>query len=262
MEESGSEGLDDILERHKDSFLKDVDFTCISDNYWLGRSKPCITYGLRGICYYAVEIKGPKQDLHSGVFGNTIHEPLSDLVWILGQLASVDGQILIEGISDIVAPVTAEEHAVYESIDFSMDDYKEEIGVKQLVTESKKELLMNRWRFPSLSVHGIEGAFSGPGSKTVIPAKVTGKFSIRLVPNMEPEKVDELVFEYLNKLWAQRGSSNTMKPVSLSGARPWVADFKHPNYQAAARAIEQGRFLILILHASRRMRNHVARIAK
>uniref|UniRef100_A0A914XZZ6 Cytosolic nonspecific dipeptidase n=1 Tax=Panagrolaimus superbus TaxID=310955 RepID=A0A914XZZ6_9BILA len=72
MEESGSEGLDDILMKHKDSFLHDVDFTCISDNYWLGKTKPCITYGLRGICYYCVEVKVCKQDLHSGVFGGTV----------------------------------------------------------------------------------------------------------------------------------------------------------------------------------------------
>lgn len=72
MEESGSEGLDDILIKHKDTFLNDVDFTCISDNYWLGKTKPCITYGLRGICYYCIEINVCKQDLHSGVFGGTV----------------------------------------------------------------------------------------------------------------------------------------------------------------------------------------------
>ena len=72
MEESGSEGLENILNAHKNSFLSDVDFTCISDNYWLGKNKPCITYGLRGICYYGVEIVVAKQDLHSGVFGGTV----------------------------------------------------------------------------------------------------------------------------------------------------------------------------------------------
>lgn len=76
MEESGSEGLEEVLRAHKDSFLKGVDMTCISDNYWLGKKTPCITYGLRGLCYYGVEISHPKQDLHSGVFG----EPFVDLV--------------------------------------------------------------------------------------------------------------------------------------------------------------------------------------
>lgn len=239
MEESGSEGLDQILANHKDTFLKDVDFTCISDNYWLGKNKPCITYGLRGICYYALEVSSPKQDLHSGVFGGTIHEPINDLVWILSQLQSVDGKILVDGLSDLVAPVTDEERALYATIDFDPEDYRKDIGVAKLTTDDRAQVLMNRWRFPSLSIHGIEGAFHGAGSKTVIPAKVIGKFSIRLVPDMEPKKVDELVLAYLNKLWTQRGSPNKFKPVALQGGRPWVADFKHPHYQAGARAIKK-----------------------
>jgi nonspecific dipeptidase len=239
MEESGSEGLDDILIKHKDTFLHDVDFTCISDNYWLGKKKPCLTYGLRGICYYAVEVSAPKQDLHSGVFGGSIHEPMSDVCWLLGQLRGLDGKILIEGIDSLVAPVTEKEKELYKSIDFNMDDYRQDIGVEKLTTECPIQLLMNRWRFPSLSVHGIEGAFYGEGAKTVIPSKVIGKFSIRLVPDMEPKKVDELVLKQLQKLWSQRGSPNKFKPVALQGGRPWVADFNHPHYQAAAKAIKK-----------------------
>ena len=72
MEESGSEGLDEILHAHKNTFLADVDVTCISDNYWLGKTTPCLTYGLRGICYYSIEVSNPKQDLHSGVFGGSM----------------------------------------------------------------------------------------------------------------------------------------------------------------------------------------------
>uniref|UniRef100_A0A914Y4H2 Peptidase M20 dimerisation domain-containing protein n=1 Tax=Panagrolaimus superbus TaxID=310955 RepID=A0A914Y4H2_9BILA len=97
---------------------------------------------------------------------------------------------------------------------------------------------MNRWRFPSLSVHGIEGAFSGPGAKTVIPSKVCGKFSIRLVPDMEPKAVDKCVTDHINKIWAQRHSPNQLKVIALQGARPWVADYKHPHYQAGAAAIK------------------------
>lgn len=72
MEESGSEGLDDVLLKNRDTFLNDIDVTCISDNYWLGKSKPCLTYGLRGVCYYTVEVSSPKQDLHSGIYGGTL----------------------------------------------------------------------------------------------------------------------------------------------------------------------------------------------
>jgi len=239
MEESGSEGLDDILKAHKDSFLSDVDFTCISDNYWLGKNKPCITYGLRGICYYGVEIVVAKQDLHSGVFGGTVHDGVSDLCWLFSQLIDLHGNIKIDGLHELVAPVTPEEIELYKKIDFNVEDYKKDIAVDSLVTDDKVKVLMNRWRFPSLSLHGIEGAFHGPGAKTVIPSKITGKFSIRIVPNMEPEVVDKLVIDYLNKLWAQRNSPNKFKVNPYQGSRPWVADYNHPHFQAGAAAIKK-----------------------
>jgi len=238
MEESGSEGLDEILELHKDTFLGDVDFTCISDNYWLGKKKPCITYGLRGICLYSVEVSGPKQDLHSGCFGGTIHEPMNDLFWVMGQLAAVDGKILIPGIDKLVAPVTEEEKNLYDPIDFDLKEFKDDIGVGKLISECKREILMNRWRFPTLSIHGVEGAFSGAGGKTVIPCCVKGKFSIRLVPDMEPEAVDALVVKHLNALWAKRTSPNQFKVTVSQGSAAWVADYNHPHYQAAARALK------------------------
>jgi nonspecific dipeptidase len=239
MEESGSEGLDEILMKHKDSFLSDVDFTCISDNYWLGKTKPCITYGLRGICYYCVEVKVCKQDLHSGVFGGTVHDGMSDLCWILSQLTEVDGTIKINGLKEMVAPVTDEERKLYEKIDFDINEYKNDIKVEKLTTEDKVKVLMNRWRFPSLSVHGVEGAFSGPGAKTVIPCKVKGKFSIRIVEGMEPEAVDKCVTDHLNNLWSQRKSPNHFSVHPLQGSLPWVADYNHPHYQAGAAAIRK-----------------------
>lgn len=97
MEESGSVGLPELLEREKDRFLAGVDFVCISDSYWLGTKKPCLTYGLRGICSFFVEVTGIKQDLHSGVFGGVIHEPLQDLMWVMSQLTTVDNRIKIPG---------------------------------------------------------------------------------------------------------------------------------------------------------------------
>ncbi|KAI1729264.1 peptidase family m20/M25/M40 domain-containing protein [Ditylenchus destructor] len=239
MEESGSEGLEQVLQAHKSTFLADIDWTCISDNYWVGKKKPCITYGLRGICYYGVEISGTKQDLHSGSFGGTVHEPMIDLCWILGQLTDVNGKILIEGLNDSVAPLSDEEKELYKTIDFNANAYKNELGAEKLTSECPQQLLMNRWRYPALSVHGIEGAFYGPGAKTVIPAKVIGKFSIRIVPNMEPSEVHTLVTNHLNKLWSQRGSPNKFKVNAHQGAKAWVADFKHPHYQAATRALKK-----------------------
>lgn len=177
MEESGSEGLDQLLISRKDTpFMKDVDYVCISDNYWLGKKKPCITYGLRGICYFFIEIQCCAKDLHSGVFGGTVHEGMADLIYMMNTLLDKDGNILVEGLMDPVAKVTDEELASYEGIDFDVEDYKNDLQTAKLVNDKDKvKTLMARWRFPSLSLHGIEGAFAEPGSKTVIPRKVIGK---------------------------------------------------------------------------------------
>lgn len=97
---------------------------------------------------------------------------------------------------------------------------------------------MHRWRNPSLSIHGIEGAFSGAGAKTVIPAKVIGKFSIRIVPHQTPEKTEKLVVSYLEKKWKERGSSNKMKAYMYHGGNAWLSDPHNANYRAAAKATE------------------------
>lgn len=95
-----------------------------------------------------------------------------------------------------------------------------------------------RWRYPSLSIHGVEGAFSAPGAKTVIPAKVIGKFSIRTVPNMEPKDVDELVFQHLNFEWEKTRTNNTMKIELAHAGKWWVSSPKHWNFAAASKAVE------------------------
>lgn len=136
---------------------------------------------------------------------------MADLCWLMSQLIDAEGTIKIDGIHEQVAPVTAEEIELYKKIDFDIDDYRNDLKAHKLVTDDKVKILMNRWRFPSLSIHGIEGAFAGPGAKTVIPAKVVGKFSLRIVPDMTPKAVDKCVVDYLNKLWAQRKSPNQFK---------------------------------------------------
>ena len=239
MEEYGSEGLDDFIRAEADKFFKDADAVCISDNYWLGTEKPCLTYGLRGCNYYAVEISGPGQDLHSGVFGGTAQEPMTDLVRVLGSLVDTDGKIQIPGLMELVAPVTEEEKEIYRNIAFTMDNLHESLGSKTTIFEDKESTLMARWRFPSLSIHGVEGAFSQPGAKTVIPAKVTGKFSIRTVPNMESEDVTRLVVKYVNEQFKKLGSKNTCKAELMHDGKWWVASPKHWNFSAAAKAVER-----------------------
>lgn len=240
MEEYGSEGLDDfiIAECKPGKFFEDADAVCISDNYWLGTEKPCLTYGLRGCSYYSIEISGPGQDLHSGVFGGTAQEPMTDLVRVMGSLVDSDGKIQIQGLSELVAPLTKEEESLYKDIAFTMDNLYESLGSKTGIYPDKERTLMGRWRYPSLSLHGVEGAFSQPGAKTVIPAKVTGKFSIRTVPDMEPPEVDKLVFAHVDKAFKSLKSQNTMKCFLQHAGKWWVASPKHWNFTAAAKAVE------------------------
>lgn len=124
-------------------------------------------------------------------------------------------------------------------IQFFSATYRKDVGAQQLPhKEDKTKLLMARWRYPSLSIHGIEGAFYEAGAKTVIPAKVIGKFSIRLVPNQDPEHIAQCVTKYLNEKWEERGSPNKMKVNMLSAGKPWTEDPNHPHYEAAKKAIK------------------------
>ncbi|KAB5591097.1 Cytosolic nonspecific dipeptidase [Ceratobasidium theobromae] len=240
MEESGSEGLDDFInaESKPGKYFDGVDCVCISDNYWLNDVTPCLTYGLRGISYFKVNIQGPAKDLHSGLFGNCVHEPMTDLFHLFSKLVTPHGKILIPGINELVAPLTAEERARYERIDYSIQDINESVGASIALSSDKAEVLMGKMRYPSLSIHGIEGAFSAAGAKTVIPAKISGKFSIRLVPDMTPENVDGLVIKYLEAEFAKLGSKNKMTVENLHGGKPYVADPNHWNFVAAAKATE------------------------
>ncbi|XP_050301476.1 cytosolic non-specific dipeptidase-like [Anthonomus grandis grandis] len=237
MEESGSEGLDELLMAEKDKFFSNVDYVCISDNYWLGRNKPCITYGLRGVCYFYIEVTCAAKDLHSGIYGGTVHEAMSDLVHVMNSLVDKEGKILVEGLYNEVAPLTSTEEQIYEKIDFDVGEYKDDIKAPKLLhNEVKEKILMHRWRYPSLSLHGIEGAFAEPGQKTVIPSKVIGKFSIRIVPNQTPAKIEEYVCKYVQKIWEQRGSPNHMRVHMIDGGHPWTEDPSHNHYQAAIKA--------------------------
>lgn len=240
MEEYGSDGLDEFIrkEAQKGGFFEDADAVCISDNYWLGTEKPCLTYGLRGCNYYSMSVHGPGQDLHSGVFGGTAQEPMTDLVRLLGKLVNTHGQILIPGIQEMVAELTEDEKALYGDISFTMNNLHESLGSTTSVHENAEQTLMARWRYPSLSIHGVEGAFSAPGAKTVIPAKVIGKFSIRTVPNMESDRVDELVFQYVRDEFKKLGSKNTLDISLQHSGNWWVASPKHWNFRAAGKAVE------------------------
>jgi Cys-Gly metallodipeptidase DUG1 len=164
---------------------------------------------------------------------------MTDLVRVMGTLVDTQGNILIKGISDLVAPLTDDEKSLYGNIAFTMDNLYESLGSKTGLFPDKERTLMGRWRYPSLSLHGVEGAFYQPGAKTVIPAKVIGKFSIRTVPNMEIEDVNKLVFDHVNKAFDALGSKNTCKVSLQHAGKWWVASPKHWNFTAAGKAVER-----------------------
>lgn len=162
MEESGSIGLDELLIKKKKSFLNNVDYVCISDSYWLGTEKPCLTYGLRGMCCFGIEIEGSKKDLHSGMYGGTVlvykfiilnfyfmitvvfiiffmfrYESMSDLIYVLDQLVDKKGNILIPKINDDVELLNEKEKELYDNIQFDVDTYIGEIGVSKPLQETK-----------------------------------------------------------------------------------------------------------------------------
>ncbi|KAH7882913.1 hypothetical protein F5I97DRAFT_146483 [Phlebopus sp. FC_14] len=242
MEESGSEGLDECVieevNKGKDGYFHGVDCVCISDNYWLNTRTPALTYGLRGIAYFSINVSGPGQDLHSGLFGRMVHEPMTDLIKLMSKLVDHDGKILIPGVDEMVPPADDEEILLYTKMDYSTADVEEAAGAPVALSSQKEAVLMGRMRNPSLSLHGIEGAFSEPGCKTVIPSKVGGKFSLRLVPPQTPEKVIPLVKAYLESEFAKLNSKNKLEVEYLHGGKPWVADVKHWNFEAAKKAIE------------------------
>ncbi|CAE6420904.1 unnamed protein product [Rhizoctonia solani] len=240
MEESGSKGLDDLIkaEAGPGKFFDGVDCVCISDNYWLNDVTPCLTYGLRGICYYQVHIEGPEKDLHSGLYGNCVHEPMTDLFQIFSKLVTPQGKITIPGVNELVDELSPGEREIYERMDFSIEDINKAVGAAITLSDNKVDVLMGRMRYPSLSIHGIEGAFSATGEKTVIPAKIIGKFSIRLVPSQTPETIDPLVIEFINSEFAKLNSRCKLKVVPSTGGKPYLADPNHWSFVAAAKATQ------------------------
>ncbi|AMD22672.1 HHL098Wp [Eremothecium sinecaudum] len=238
MEESGSLGLDELIADEANKYFKDVDSVCITDNTWLGTRNPALTYGLRGVHYYSATVRGAAVDLHSGGFGGAVAEPMTDLIAVLNSLVDGKGKILIDGIDAMVPPVTDAERALYEKIDYSPEEMEASIGANISLYDNKVDLLMHRWRFPSLSIHGIEGAFSDPGEKTVIPGKVIGKFSIRTVSNIDDTKLDKLVIEHCNKVFKSLNSPNSFS-VEIRNAGPyWRSDPSNEVFASAAKAIK------------------------
>ncbi|MFV2014648.1 MAG: M20/M25/M40 family metallo-hydrolase [Candidatus Heimdallarchaeota archaeon] len=221
-EESASGGFEETLTKHRE-WLGKIDGILILDTGWFGDNIPAMDYGFRGIVYMGIEIKGPKKDVHSGS-GGTFREPLTDLTKIMAELIDGNGKATIDGFYDKVGPVTDSENELYENIEFDAEEYRDTLGLKELNSYDKKEVLMNTWRHPSISLHWIEGAFSGKGAKTVIPAKVTGKVSMRLVPDQDPQEIAELFTKYIEILFEKQKSPNDLVVHTLGTGDWWYGD--------------------------------------
>jgi nonspecific dipeptidase len=242
--EVGSEGLDALVTSaaQPGGFLADVDYFCISANSWLGKRKPCVTYGLRGLCHFTAEVVMGTRDLHSGMFGGTVHEAMTDVAMLMGKLVDPSGKILIPGIYDTVDEPTPDEAATYDKIDFDLDEYADELGLlskKSLAYDNKQDVLMHRWRYPALSLHGIEGAFSDPGEHSVIPHRALLKFSIWLVPSMDPKQVSDQVNQYLQSTFDDLQSGNALQVEMTHGCKAWLEDYNTPHYEAAKAASQK-----------------------
>jgi acetylornithine deacetylase/succinyl-diaminopimelate desuccinylase-like protein len=230
-EEIGSMNLDELL-RTKAKDLE-ADFVCVSDTAMFGRGIPSLCVGLRGLMYLDVRVDGPKTDLHSGSFGGGVANPLNALARILAKLHDDDGRVAVPGFYDNVVELTQEEREEIRGLPFNEAEWLASTGATAAVGEKGRSTLERVWARPTIDCCGIHGGFTGEGAKTIIPAYATAKVSSRLVPNQEPEEIQEKVAEYLKKV-APEGVRVTVQ--YLHGGRPYLAPTSHPVFDVAKRA--------------------------
>src|SRR3954468_16570901 len=234
-EEVGSANLDNFVKAHKDKLSADV--VVISDSPMFDRGIPSICYGLRGLVYFQIDLRGTKSDLHSGSFGGAVANPNMGLAQILAQMKDRGGRIKIPGFYDDVRELTEEEREQWKRLPFNERRYAKELGAPKLFGETGYSTLERVWARPTFEVNGVLGGFIGEGAKTVIPAVAMAKVSSRLVPNQDPDKIASLFEDYVRK-----GAPKTVAVTvtRMHGGKPWMTDFDNKYVQAAGRAIEKG----------------------
>ncbi len=234
-EEIGSPNLQRFLQENLD-ILK-ANAVSISDGHQFAPGIPAITYGLRGLAYFELEVTGPKSDLHSGGFGGLVMNPIHALTIILNRLKDENDKILIdEFYADVLEPDEEEKKLIAE-LPFDEAGLKELLGTDVLFGEKGYTPLERKTIRPTLDVNGIWGGYQGEGAKTVIPAKAGAKISMRLVPNQTRERINKLFLEYINKV-TPPGVKVYVK--TLHGANPVLIDRKLPAMKAAVKALEMG----------------------
>jgi acetylornithine deacetylase/succinyl-diaminopimelate desuccinylase-like protein len=234
-EEVGSAHLDDFVREHKELLAADV--VVISDSPMFDRGVPSICYGLRGLAYYQIDLRGTKTDLHSGSFGGAVANPAMVLAQMLAQMKDRGGRIKIPGFYDAVVPLRDEERQEFARLPFNERKYRQDLGAPKLFGESGYTTLERIWARPTFEVNGILGGFTGDGAKTVIPATAMAKVSMRLVPDQDPKTIGDLFEAYMKKVTPK---TVELKLTRMHGGRPFMTAFDNPFVQAAGRAIEQG----------------------
>lgn len=233
-EEVGSDNLDVYLAANKDRLECDV--AVVSDTAQYAPGMPAITYGLRGILACEVSLTGPNRDLHSGVFGGSVINPINALCDLIGKLHDDNGRVTIPGFYDDVVPLIAEEREQFAALPFDEASWLGDLGIDAGWGEEGYSSTERRWARPTCDVNGIFGGYTGEGPKTIVPSTATAKITCRLVPDQDPHRLTEALRTYFAENLAP---GLTMEFTSQHGGHPTAADLSSPFMAAAKTAIEQ-----------------------
>jgi acetylornithine deacetylase/succinyl-diaminopimelate desuccinylase-like protein len=233
-EEVGSQNLERWVREHSEMLACDA--VVISDSSMFAEGQPSITYGLRGLIYFEVTVTGPGHDLHSGLYGGAVPNPINALAGMIAKLHDADGKIAIPGFYEHVRDVTPEEREAFAALPNTDEGFLAEVGAKATHGEDGYSTLERIWARPTLDCNGIYGGFQGKGAKTVIPSKATAKISCRLVPDQDPNRLAELAEAYLRSIAPE---SVELEFSFFHGASPVIAERDNPTVQAATRALHK-----------------------
>lgn len=232
-EEVGSNNLEDFTRAHKDMLSADV--ILVSDTSMIANDTPSITVGLRGLAYMEVAVTGPNRDLHSGVYGGAVENPINALCEMIASLKDENNRITIPGFYEDVVELSEAERAAMARQPFNESEYRKELGIPCTRGEMGYSTLERASIRPTLDVNGIWGGYTGEGAKTVLPAKAFAKISMRLVPNQRSEKIAALFTEHFKKL---ASPCVKVEVTTHHGGEPAVVSTDSPGYRAAAKAMQ------------------------
>jgi len=230
-EEVGSVNLGKFCDDNKEMLKADV--ILVSDTGMLAPDIPSITTGLRGLSYWEVEVTGPNRDLHSGLFGGAVANPINVLAKMIADTMDDKGVIQIPGFYDDVIEVTADERALMAKAPFDEEEYKKAIDVEELQGEEGFSTMERTGIRPTFDICGIWGGYTGEGAKTVLPSKAFAKISTRLVPNQDNHKISDMFKEYFEGIAPK---SVKVKVTPLHGGQGYVCPIDIPAYKAAEKA--------------------------